>query len=165
MQININGRGAFLGAFAAVALAALTAAQLPSLQARSAGGGYMGLMNPGRELWRFTSQEQADNMAGYTVPAGKELVLCGVGGLPWIAPNGDTDYSSVSVHLYIDGVPLAGGSAATNDFDGPGGTSWFPGLLVPEGSTLTMHYGGLPPVLDNLQNNRGVLAYGYLRDI
>jgi len=162
MQININGRGAF----AAIALAALTAAQLPSLQARSAGGGYMGLMNPGRELWRFTSQEQADNMAGYTVPAGKELVLCGVAGLPWIDAGGNTDPASAYVHLHIDGVPFAGGLATTGNYQGPTTASWFPGLVVAEGSTLTMHQSGSgTTVLDSLQNNRGAFAYGYLRDI
>ncbi len=168
MQININGRGAFLGAFAAIALAALTAAQLPSLQARSAGGGYMGLMNPGREIWRFTGQEQADANAGYTVPAGKELVICGVGAPPVFAGLGTTSGASTAgaVHLWVDAEPIAGGFVSSGTSLPSGSTSWFPGIVVPEGRTLRLVRYGAPPLSwDSLAGEANAFAYGYLRDL
>jgi hypothetical protein len=158
MQININGRGAFLGAFAAIALAALTAAQLPSLQARSAGGGYMGLMNPGRELWRFSVEDQINTGAGYTVPAGKELVICGLGTQPsWNAANGQASLQEQSAYLFADDEPLWCAYLLT-----PQPATCFPGLSVAEGSTL--EFRGDNYLLDSIYR-RHAFAYGYLRDL
>ncbi len=166
MQININGRGAFLGAFAAIALAALTAAQLPSLQARSAGGGYMGLMGQGRELWRFTGQEQFETGAGYTVPAGKELVICG------IASTGDyedgTGESRVLAGLIVvavDGQELIQGTYSRYAYQGASSTTFFPGLLVGEGQVVSIGKDGT--LTDNLLSIAGScpVIYGYLRDL
>ena len=153
MQININGRGAFLGAFAAIALAALTAAQLPTLSRTNAGGGYMGLMNPGRELWRFSMRDQYTT-GPYTVPQGKELIICGMGSI--------RGYGFWEATCLLDGEELAGAAW----FSGAGvagadatSTSWFPGLLAPEGSVveLQLQCNGAP--------DDGPLIYGYLRDL
>ena len=172
MNIQINGRGAFLGAFAAIALAALTAAQLPSLQARSAGGGYMGLMNPGRELWRFTGQEQLATGTGYTVPAGKELVICGITGTgdyddgSGASPNGNgsSQLSSSSVVVAVDGQELVQGIYGRTA-DQTDGASFFPGLLVGEGQVVTIGRSG--QYTDSLAAIASArpLIYGYLRDI
>ena len=151
MNIQINGRGAFLGAFAAIALGALTAAQLPSLQARSAGNGYLGMLNPGRELWRMTPDDQAAN-GPYIVPQGKELILCGM-----VARSGGGWFDATCL---LDGEAVAGStytgvSGWYNGANGNGSTIWFPGLLAQEGQTVEITYfGTAQPQL-----------FGYLRDL
>ncbi len=167
MQININGRGAFLGAFAAIALAALTAAQLPSLSRTNAGGGYLGVHEQNRELWRFDVSDQIATGQGFTVPAGRELVILGVGGKPEASQSWTGAWASSGpqwLMLLVDGegfaqtrvhISTTGGGTTTESFP-------LPGLAVAGGSVFSF---GVVAGLGSLEGSRYGYAFGYLRDI
>ncbi len=166
MQININGRGAFLGAFAAIALAALTAAQLPSLSRTNAGGGYLGVHEQNRELWRFDVSDQIATGQGFTVPAGRELVILGVGVKPEASqsvPGAWAQSGAQSLVLVADGDAFAFTRVAQSASGAGTSTESFPlpGLAVPGGSTFS--FGAVAP--NPLEAQKYGYAFGYIRDI
>jgi hypothetical protein len=157
MKITLDLRSVAVGGLLAIVLGTLAAAQLPQFQATNGGNGYLGLMNPGRELWRWNPDDQIAN-GPYTIPAGKELIVCGVGvrSLPQLS-NGGYPSSSAEIHLVVDGERLLNAYVgAYTSFNSA--QSYFPGLLVDEAQTLEF----APRSNSNVDPH--VFVYGYLRN-